>query len=126
MAGIQYQSVKEYFEAQDADVRKALEELQSYILQAAPNAEELINYNIPAYALVKEGKRDAQIMIAAYKNALGFYPHPTTIKKFKQELKEYKQGKGSVQFPLGQKLPKELIIGMVKYRQSLITVSPKN
>ncbi|MGV6861052.1 MAG: iron chaperone [Putridiphycobacter sp.] len=110
----------EYFEAQPEIVREKLKELKSYILFAAPHATELINYNILAYALVENGKRDQQILIAGFKNHIGFYPHPVTIEKFKTELKPYKSAKGSVQFPLNQRLPKDLIIRMVQYRLELL------
>ncbi len=116
----QFRSAVEYFEAQPEETRRALLELKECILKAAPNVTEMINYNIPAYALIEGGKREAQIMIAGYKRAVGFYPHPTTMEKFEAELQGYKRGKGSVQFPLDKPLPKELIIRMVKYRNELL------
>ncbi len=109
-------SVSEYFEAQPESSKKALLELKHCILKVVPNATELLNYNIPAYTLIEGGKREQQIMIAGYKNAVGFYPHPTTIEKFVTELNDFKKGKGSVQFPLNKSLPKDLIVRMVKYR----------
>ncbi|EIM78729.1 hypothetical protein A3SI_01616 [Nitritalea halalkaliphila LW7] len=60
-------------------------------------------------------------MIAGYKNHLGLYPHPTTIEKFNKKLKEYRKGKGSVQFPINKPLPEELIIKMIEYRLNLLT-----
>jgi uncharacterized protein YdhG (YjbR/CyaY superfamily) len=69
---------------------------------------------------VENGKREQQIMIAAYKKHVGFYPHPTTIEKFSDKLTIYKQGKGSIQFPINKPIPCELIIEMVKYRKSLV------
>lgn len=58
--------VDAYLCAQPPETRRALEELRSYIWLAAPNASELLNYSIPAYALADGGKRDQQIMIAGY------------------------------------------------------------
>lgn len=116
----QYNSVVEYINAQPEQTKKALLELKDCILKVAPNATELLNYNIPAYALVKDGKREQQIMIAGYKKHVGLYPHPTTMEKFEPELTEYKRGKGSVQFPLDKPLPKDLIIKMIKYRKELL------
>lgn len=113
-------SVNEYFNAQPEHTRKTLLELKECILKAEPSAKELMNYNIPAYALVENGKREQQIMIAGYKNHVGLYPHPTTIEKFDSELSAYKRGKGSVQFPLDKPLPKELIVRMIKYRIELL------
>ncbi len=117
---IQYKSVGEYIDSQPEQIKKALLELKECILKAKPNAEELLNYNIPAYALIENGKREEQVMIAAYKNHVGLYPNPTTMEKFDTELSEYKRGKGSVQFPLDKPLPKALIVRMIEYRIGLL------
>lgn len=109
-------SIDTYIANQPENVQKALEELRTYILEAAPHATELINYDIPAFALIEGGKREEQIMIAGYKKHLGFYPHPDTIEAFLPELVGYKFAKGSVQFPLNLPIPKALVIKMVQYR----------
>ena len=116
-----YKSVQEYIDSQPEKTKEALLKLKECILKTVPAAIELLNYNIPAYALVDGGKRDQQIMIAGYKNHVGLYPHPTTMHKFEEELKDYKKGKGSVQFSLDKPLPINLIEKMIKYRVSLIT-----
>ena len=116
----QFNSVTEYINAQPEQTKKALLELKKCILKVEPNATELLNYNIPAYALVKNGKREQQIMIAGYKKHVGLYPHPTTMEEFEPELTKYKHGKGSVQFPLDKPLPTDLIIQMIKYRKELL------
>lgn len=108
--------VDAYIANQPAETRQALEELRACIWQAAPGVTELINYNIPAFALIEGGKRDQQIMIAGYAKHVGFYPHPAVIEAFAEQLAGYKSAKGSVQFPLDQPLPKALIVEMVKYR----------
>lgn len=108
--------VDAYISAQPPETQRALEELRSYIWLAAPKASELLNYNIPAFALVEGGKRNQQIMIAGYLKHVGFYPHPDVIEAFSDQLKEYKYAKGSVQFPLNRSIPKELVIEMVKCR----------
>ena len=117
---VEFKNVGEYLAAQPENARTALLELKECILKAEPNATELLNYNIPAYALVENGKREQQIMIAGYKKHVGLYPHPTTMEKFDSELSEYKRAKGSVQFPLDKPLPKELIVRMIKYRLELL------
>lgn len=113
-------TIDDYFNAQPEKTKKALIELKNCILKAKPNATELFNYNIPAYSLVEGGKREHQIMIAGYKKHVGLYPHPTTMEKFNSELKGFKKGKGSVQFPLDKPLPKDLIERMIKYRMELL------
>lgn len=115
-----YISAEEYFNDQPVNTRDALFKLKKCILAVVPEATELINYNIPAYALIKNGKREQQIMIAGYKKHVGLYPHPTVMERFDRELSGFKKGKGSVQFPLDQPLPTELIQKMIKYRLEIL------
>jgi len=110
--------VDSYIATQPLEAQSALEELRWCIHQAAPGVSELMNYNIPAFALVKGGKRDKQIMIAGYPKHVGFYPHPDTIDAFSDKLAAYKFAKGSIQFPLNKPIPKALVIEMVKFRLS--------
>jgi uncharacterized protein YdhG (YjbR/CyaY superfamily) len=104
-----------------AESIEKLKELRQIILETVPDCGELINYGIPAFSLVKGGKREEQIMIAGYKKHVGFYPHSTTIEHFDDELKGFEKGKGSIQFKLEVDLPKELIIKMIAYRMKLLT-----
>ena len=94
-----------------AKVQEVLEKLRSTIQKAAPEAEELISYKMPAYKY-----HGMLVYFAAFKNHIGFYATPTGHKKFEKELAPYKQGKGSVQFPLDQPLPFPLIAKIVKFR----------
>lgn len=111
-----FETVDDYIAHQPEAAQKMLQELREIVLEAVPDAEEVLNYKVPSFTLVKGGKRDQQVMMAGYAKFIGFYPFPTTMEKFSDELKGYKQGKGSVQFPLNQPLPKELIVRMVKFR----------
>ena len=115
-----FETIDDYIAAQPAEAQKVLQELRSIIKEAAPDAVEVLNYKVPSFTLVPNGKRDQQIMMAGYAKFIGFYPFPTTMEKFANELKDFKQGKGSVQFPLNKPLPKDLIIRMVKYRKEEI------
>jgi uncharacterized protein YdhG (YjbR/CyaY superfamily) len=110
--------VDAYIAAQSPEVQKALEELRSCIWKAAPGVCELMNYKIPAFALVSGGKRDKQIMIAGYAQHVGFYPSPEVIEAFADQLAPFKRAKGSVQFPLDRPIPSALVVDMVKYRLS--------
>ncbi|GAA0539178.1 DUF1801 domain-containing protein [Rheinheimera aquimaris] len=112
-----YQSVDEYIADQPKEVAAALEQVRTLILKALPDTEQLLNYNIPAFTLIAGGKREQQIMIAGYAKHIGFYPHPTTIEAFADELVDYKYAKGSVQFPLNKAMPKDLIVKMVLWRK---------
>jgi len=115
-----FETIDDYIANQSEEAQNKLQELRNIIKQAAPDAEEVLNYKIPCFNLVPNGKRDQQLMMAAYAKFIGFYPFPTTMAAFSAELKEFKQGKGSVQFPLDKPLPKDLIIEMVKYRREEI------
>ena len=118
-----YETMDAYIAAQSEEARVKLDELRAIIKEAAPDAEEMINYKVPSFSLVPNGKRDQQLMMAAYAKFIGFYPFPTTMAAFADELKEYRQGKGSVQFPFNKPLPKDLIIRMVRFRQEELNSS---
>jgi uncharacterized protein YdhG (YjbR/CyaY superfamily) len=120
-----YSTIDEYIADQTPEVQEALQELRRIIKLAAPDAAEVLNYKVPSFVLVPGGKAEQQIMMAAYAKFVGFYPFPTTMEHFSAELKDYKQGKGSVQFPYDKPLPKDLIVRMVKYRKNELLNSGK-
>ena len=91
--------------------QELLERMRDAILKAAPDAEEVIGYKMPAYRL-----QGVLLYFAGYKGHIGFYPSGSAIEAFKQELSVYKGAKGSVQFPLDKPLPVSLITKMVKLR----------
>ncbi|MBN2343295.1 MAG: DUF1801 domain-containing protein [Deltaproteobacteria bacterium] len=115
-----YKNIDEYIESQPASQARLLREIRKAILEAVPDAIETFNYGVPAFCLVKNGKRDQQVMIGSFKNHVGMYPHPTTIIQFEKELSDFTQGKGSIQFPLTEPIPVKLIKRMVKYRKKEI------
>lgn len=94
------------------ETQEILELVRATIKKAAPGAEEKISYAIPTYTLQKE----YLVYFAAFKNHIGFYPTPVGMEEFKEDLSPYKQGKGSVQFPMDQPMPLDLITKIVKYR----------
>jgi len=93
------------------DVQAILQQVRATIHKAAPEATEDIKYAIPTFVL-----NGNLVHFAAFKSHIGFYPTPTGIEEFEKELSVYKQGKGSVQFPLDQPMPLDLITRIVKYR----------
>lgn len=95
------------------DVQKVLKQIRSVIKQAAPEAVESISYAMPAYKL--NGK--PLVYFAGYEKHIGFYATPTGHERFKKELSKYKQGKGSVQFPLDEPMPLDLIKRIVVFRK---------
>jgi uncharacterized protein YdhG (YjbR/CyaY superfamily) len=103
---------KEYIASFPKEVQEHLKELRRIIQEAAPKAEETISYKMPTYRL--NGKN--LVHFAAFKNHIGFYPTPSGISSFSNELSKYKGAKGSVQFPLGKPLPLALVKKIVEFR----------
>lgn len=116
-----FETIDDYILHQPKEVQKKLQELRNIIRETAPDCTEVLNYKVPSFTLVPGGKRDQQVMIAGYAKFVSLYPFPTTMEKFSKELSGYKQGKGSVQFPLDQPLPKALIKKMIRFRQAELT-----
>lgn len=118
-----FHSIDEYIAAFPEPVQKILQELRATIRSAAPAAEERIAYQMPTFSL--EGNL---VHFAAYKHHIGFYPAPEGIRAFQQELAGYKGAKGSVQFPIDQPLPLELIAKIVRFRaaENLEKAAQKN
>lgn len=106
-----YKNIDAYISKQEESVKPILEKLRSAIKEIVPDAEEVISYNMPAFRY-----HGMLVYFAAYKNHIGFYSLPSGHNAFKKELVSYKQGKGSVQFPLDTPLPFALIKKMVKFR----------
>jgi len=105
------QTIDEYIAGFPPDVQAILQRIRLTIRKAAPGAAETIKYQMPTFML-----NGNLVYFAAFKNHIGFYPVPTGIKQFKQELAPYKQAKGSVQFPLDRPIPYGLISRIVKFR----------
>ena len=104
-------TIDEYIAGFPKDVQQILEKIRKTIHEAAPEAEEAISYQMPSFKL-----KGNLVYFAAFKKHIGFYPIPSGIEKFKVELSVYKQGKGSVQFPLDKPIPYGLINRIVKFR----------
>lgn len=115
-----FQSVEAYIQSFEGIRKDYLQQLRELIHEAAPCLTESVIYNVAGFILVEGGKMEESIMIAAFKNHVGFYPHPSTMEHFWDRLDGYKKAKGSLQFPLDKPLPKALIKDMVKYRLSLL------
>jgi uncharacterized protein YdhG (YjbR/CyaY superfamily) len=106
-----FTTIDEYIATFPDAIQKLLQEVRATIKAAAPDATEKISYQMPTFFL--EGNL---VHFAAFKNHIGFYPAPRGIEAFKDELAVYKGAKGSVQFPLDQPMPLDLISRIVQYR----------
>jgi uncharacterized protein YdhG (YjbR/CyaY superfamily) len=94
------------------EVREALQKVRMTIHAAAPEAEEGISYKMPAFSL----EEDPLVWFAAFKKHIGFYPAPVGVTEFKDDLSRYGSGKGTLQFPLDEPIPEDLISRVVKLR----------
>lgn len=105
-------NVDEYIAAFPPEMQATLQQVRATIQENAPEAEEDIAYRMPAYKLNSR----PLVYFAGYKSHIGFYATPSGHAEFAEELSKYKQGKGSVQFPLDEPVPLELIGRIVKFR----------
>lgn len=108
---VTFNSIDEYISTFPPEVQEKLITIWQVIKEAAPEATEKISYQMPTFVF-----HGNLVHFAAYKNHIGFYPAPSGIEAFKEEIAQYKGAKGSVQFPLEQPLPYELISKIVKFR----------
>ena len=108
---VRFASIDEYILAFPKERQNIMEELRAAIKAAVPEAEGKIAYKMPTFAL-----NGNLVLFAAWKNHIGFYPTPSGMEAFKEELSSYKRAKGSVQFPINQPLPLPLIRRIVEYR----------
>ena len=104
-------TIDQYINGFPDDVRRILNQLRATIRAAAPEASEKISYRMPTYYY-----NGNLVHFAAHPHHIGFYPTPSGIEAFKDELVDYKGAKGSVQFPIDQPLPLDLIARIVKHR----------
>ncbi len=110
-AGPTYTSIDEYIATFPKDIQAILSNLRKAIKAAAPEAEEKISYQMPAFYL-----KGNLVYFAAFKHHIGFYPTASGIKAFEHEFAKYSYSKGAVQFPIDKPMPLALIKKIVKFR----------
>lgn len=104
-------TVDEYLSALPKSSKDKLEVLRRTIRKAAPEAEEVISYNMPSFKW-----NGMLVWYAAFKKHIGFYPKPSAIAAFQHKLTLYKTSKGAIQFPMDQPIPEELVKEIVRFR----------
>ncbi len=104
-------TVDDYIKNQPQKVQPLLQKFRQVIRSAAPDAEEVISYQIPGYKYF-----GMLVYFGAWENHIGFYPGAGGIAAFRKELSGYKSAKGSVQFPFAKPVPYNLINKIVKFR----------
>jgi uncharacterized protein YdhG (YjbR/CyaY superfamily) len=106
-----FSTIDEYILQFPPEIQDILQKLRQVIRNSAPEAVEKISYAMPTFDLMGN-----LVHFAAFKNHIGFYPAPSGIEAFREQLSGYKGAKGSVQFPIGEPLPYELISEIVTFR----------
>ena len=104
-------NITDYISRFPPEIQTLLEKIRITIRKAAPGAEETISYGIPTFRL-----NGNLVHFAAFKKHVGFYPAPSAIRAFQNELATYKSSKGAVQFPVEKPIPQTLISKIVKFR----------
>jgi uncharacterized protein YdhG (YjbR/CyaY superfamily) len=104
--------VEKYIFSFPEEVRNILLQIRHIIKEEAPDAVEGFAYQMPSYKT--NGK--PLVYFAGFKKHIGFYATPSGHSAFASELAQYKQGKGSVQFPLDKPIPFDLIRQIVAFR----------
>lgn len=104
-------SVDAYIECFSEDVQAKLQAIRATIKSAVPEAAEKISYSMPGFMY-----KGPLMYYAAFPKHIGLYPTPNGVEEFKSELSQYKKGKGSVQFPINEALPLELITRIAVFR----------
>ncbi len=106
-----FKNIDEYFSTVPENVRIKLQQIRETIHKAAPKAEEVISYQIPAFKQYR-----VLVYFAAFKDHIGFFPTSKPIEVFNKELKSFKTSKGTIQFPLDENMPLGLIAKITKFR----------
>ena len=107
-----YYDIDGYIQTFPKETQKLLKRIRTAIRKIAPGAEEGISYGMPVFKI--NGK--PLVYFAAFKDHIGFYALPTGHSEFADKLAKYKHGKGSVQFPLDNSLPLDLIRRITQFR----------
>ena len=104
-------TIDEYIATFPKSVQVILEEFRQAIKDAAPEAEETISYQMPAFK-----QNGVLVWFAAFKNHVGFFPKVSAIEAFKEQLSSYQTSKGTIQFPINEPIPLDLVKEIVKFR----------
>lgn len=117
-----FSNVDAYIASFPPDIQMLLDDVRATVKKAAPGASESISYGVPAYHY------DGQpvLYFGGFKKHIGIYATPEAQSEFKEELADYKQGKGSVKFPLSKPLPLPLITRLVKFKMQQLKSSAKS
>lgn len=114
-------TVEEYIQEFPKEVQEIIQKIRAIVKEEAPEVQEKISYGMPTFSY-----KGVLVHFAAYKNHIGFYPTPSGVVNFEEQLKPYKHAKGSAKFPLSKPIPYDLIRQIVKVRLEENVTKAKN
>ena len=106
-----FKTIDEYISTFPTNTQVILQEFRRAVKEAAPEAEELISYQMPAFK-----QNGILVWFAAFKDHIGFFPRVSAIEAFQDKLSAYKVSKGTIQFPIDEPIPFDLIKEIVRFR----------
>ena len=106
-----FQDIYGYLNQYPPELRERMQELRRIIREEAPQATERISWGMPTFYF-----KGNLVHFALHKVPIGFYPGDSGVRRFEDQLGEYKHSKGAIQFPLSRPLPVELIRKIVAFR----------
>ncbi len=106
-----FTTVDAYINSYPKDVQVFLKQMRATIKKAAPKATEAMKYGMPAFIF-----HENLVFFGGFKNHIGFFPTPSGVSNFAKELSKYETSKGTIQFPLTEKLPLALVTKITKFR----------
>jgi uncharacterized protein YdhG (YjbR/CyaY superfamily) len=108
-----FQTIDQYIATFPPNIQTILQEIRQTIHEAAPEAEQTISYQLPAFK-----QNGVLVYFAAFKDHIGFFPTGSGVEAFKDKLFSYKTSKGTIQFPLDKPVPLDLVKEIVRFRVS--------
>ena len=107
----EFKTTDEYIASFPSNVQAALQQTRQAIREAAPQAQEIISYQMPAFK-----QNGILVWFAAFKSHIGFFPKVSAMEAFKEKLSDYKTSKGTIRFPLDKPIPVDLVREIVRFR----------
>lgn len=116
-----FPTIDAYIAQFSPEIQKLLQKIRQTIHAAAPEAEEAMRYGIPTFRLHDKNL----VHFGGYQEHIGFYPAPSGIAAFADEMKEYQEGKGTIRFPHSEPIPYDLITRVTQFRVSEVDKTKK-
>ncbi len=104
-------TIDDYIAASAPAAQPALRRIREIVRGAAPDAQEIISYRMPAFR-----GRGMLVYFAAFKNHIGLFPPVEADASLDKALAPYRGPKGNLRFPLDEPIPYDLIERVARLR----------